>query len=85
MGAKRQTLATVFNFLSEIQQKVFALYEEDCDSELSKITCSAPQGTKLAGITFLAIINYLLVEHTDKYKFVHDLSLLLPKVMIVIK
>ena len=78
MGAKRQTLAIVLDFLSERQQKVFALYEEDCDSEWSKITCGAPQGTKLAGITFLAIINYLMVEHTDKYKFVDDLSLLFP-------
>jgi len=36
-----------------------------------------PQGTKLAGITFLAIVNFLLVEHNDNYKFVDDLSLLL--------
>ena len=78
MGAKRQTLAIVLDFLSERQQKVFALHEEDCDSEWSKITCGAPQGTNLAGIMFLAIINYLMVEHTDKYKFVDDLSLLFP-------
>jgi len=56
---------------------VFALREEDCDPDCSKITCGASQRTKLAGSTFLAIINYLLVEHKDKYKFVNDLPLLL--------
>ena len=42
------------------------------------ITCGALQVTKLTGITFLAIINYLLVEHPDKFKFVDDSPLLLP-------
>ena len=71
MGAKHQTLAIVLDFLSERQQKVFALHEEDCDSEWSKITCGAPQGMKLE------LRFYLLVERTDKYKFVDDLLLLL--------
>ena len=73
----RQTLSIVLDFLSGRQQKVFALHEEDTDSKWSDITCGAPQGTKLAGITFLAVINYILSEHKDRYKFVDDLSLVL--------
>ena len=47
MGATRQTLTITLDFLSGRQQKIFALHEEDTDSEVSDITYRAQQGTKL--------------------------------------
>ena len=60
MGAKRRTLGLVLDFLTGRKQKVFALHKNDSDSSWSDTSCGAPQGTKLAGIIFLAVIKSLL-------------------------
>ena len=54
-----------------------SLRENDSDSSWSDISCGAPQGSKLAGIIFLVVINSLLNHHDDRYKFVDDLSIVL--------
>ena len=77
MGAKRRTIGLVFDFLTGRKQKVFVLQENDSDSSWSDTSCGAPQGTKLAGIIFLAVINSLFNHHDDRYKFVDDLSIVL--------
>ena len=77
MGAKSDLLRLVADFLSQREQCVFALSEDDSNSAFLPITCGAPQGTKLAGIIFLAVINFILRTFKDRYKFVDDLSFLL--------
>ncbi|XP_065562451.1 uncharacterized protein LOC136028533 [Artemia franciscana] len=59
------------------KQRVYALFEGDSDSDWTGKTCGSPQGTKLAAIVFIAVINYLLVEYEDHYKFIDDISFLL--------
>ena len=82
MGAMRQTLTFVIDFLSGRQQKVFSFHEEDTDSGIaSDVTCGAPQGSNFAGITFPAIANYILSEREDIYQFVDDLSLIFTHVI----
>jgi len=39
--------------------------------------CGAPQGTKLAALLFIAVINFVLSEFEDRFKYVDDLSVLL--------
>ena len=77
MGAKRRTLSLVLDFLTGQKQKAFALRENDSDSSWSDTSVGVPQGTKLAGIIFLAVINSLLNHHDYRYKFVDDLSIVL--------
>ncbi|XP_065583824.1 uncharacterized protein LOC136042814 [Artemia franciscana] len=77
MGAKKRVLSVIMDFLSNRKQRVYALFEGDSDSDWTGITCGAPQGTKLAAIVFIAVINYLLVEYEDHYKFIDDISFLL--------
>ena len=77
MGAKRCNLGLVLDFLNGRKQKVFALHENDSDSPWSDTSVGVPQGTKLAGIIFLAVINSLLNRHDDRYKFVEYLSIVL--------
>ena len=77
MGAKKKTLTLVLDFLSQRMHRVFALYEGDSNSEWSSSTCGALQGTKLAAIVFLSVINFLITDYDDRYKFVDDLSFIL--------
>ena len=77
MGAKKRVLSVIMDFLSNRKQRVYALFEGDSDSDWTGITCGAPQGTKLAAIVFIAVINYLLVKYEDHYKFIDDISFLL--------
>ena len=77
MKDKKKTLTLVLDFLSQRMQRVFALYEGDNNSELSSSTCRAPQGTKLEAIVFLTVINFLIADYDDCYKFVDDLSSIL--------
>ena len=56
---------------------MFALYEGGANSEWSSSTCGPPQGTKLAAIVFLSVINFLIADYYDCYKFVDDLSFIL--------
>ena len=75
MGQWRQTLTIVLyldGIMSGRQQKTFTIHEKDTNSDWSNITCGATQGTKLAGIAFLAMINYIFSEHKDRCKFVDD-------------
>ncbi|XP_065557774.1 uncharacterized protein LOC136025719 [Artemia franciscana] len=77
MGAKKHVLSVIMDFLSNRKQRVYALFEGDSDSDWTGITSGAPQGTKLAAIVFIAVINYLLVEYEDHYMFIDDISFLL--------
>ncbi|XP_065582837.1 uncharacterized protein LOC136041954 [Artemia franciscana] len=77
MGAKKRVLSVIMDFLSNRKQRVYALFGGDSDSDWTGITCGVPQGTKLAAIVFIAVINYLLVEYEDHYKFIDDISFLL--------
>ena len=74
MGAKKKTLTLVLDFFRQRMHRVFALYECDTNSKWSSSTCGAPQGTKLAAIVFLPVINFLIADYDDRYKFVDDLS-----------
>ena len=55
---------------------MFAVFEDDSNSECS-LSCGAPQGTKLVAIVFLSVINFLIADYGDSYKFVDDLSFIL--------
>ena len=77
MGARKHILQLVVDFLRHRYQKVYALFPGDIESEWVEITCGAPQGTKLAALLFLAVINYVLSDFDDRFKFVDDLSALL--------
>ena len=77
MEAKKMTLTLLLDFLSLRMQSVFALYEGDSNSQWSSPTCGAPQDTKLAAIVFFSVINSLIADYDDHYKFVGDLSFIL--------
>ena len=77
MGAKTQILLLVREFLQGRRQSVYPLFAEDTCSEWSELTCGCPQGTKLAALLFLAVINPILAEFEERSKFVDDLSALL--------
>ena len=77
MGAKTQILLLVREFLEGRRQSVYPLFAEYTCSEWSELTCGCPQGTKLAALLFLAVINPILAEFEERFKFVDDLSALL--------
>lgn len=77
MGACRHILLLIIDFLRDRLQSVYGLYPGDTDSEWSELTCGAPQGTKLAALLFLAVINFVLADFDERFKFVDDLSTLL--------
>ena len=77
MGARKHILLLVVDFLRNRCQCVYALFPSDLNSEWAELTCGAPQGTKLAALLFLAVINYIILEFEDRFKYVDDLSLLL--------
>ena len=77
MGAQKRSLALVMSFLQDRMQCVFPLFEGDLISYWSKLTCGAPQGTRLAGFIFISLINFLLQNFEERLKFVDDLSFVL--------
>jgi hypothetical protein len=77
MSAKMNLLLIVADLLSGHEQCGIAVGKNDTNSSFLPITCGVPQGTKLAGIVFLAIKNYILRSFKDRYKFMDDLSFLL--------
>ena len=77
MGAKTQILLLVTEFLQGRRQSVYPLFVEDTCSEWSELTCGCPQGTKLAALLLLAVINPILAEFEERFKYVDDLSALL--------
>ena len=77
MRAEKITLTIVLDFLSRRMQCVFVLYEADCNSEWASSNCGAIQGPKLAAIVFVSVINFLIAEYNDNFKFVDDLSFIL--------
>ena len=62
MGARKHILLLVINFLQDRFQFFYSLFPGDTNSEWAELTCSAPQGTKLVGLLFLAVINFVLSE-----------------------
>ena len=58
-------------------QHVYALFAKDLNSKWAEITCSAPQGTKLVALLFLAVINHILVDFDEHFKYVNDLPTLI--------
>ena len=66
-------------FLQGRRQSFYLLFAEDTFSEWSGLTCGCPgyEGTKLATLLFLAVINPILAEFEGRFKFVNDLSALL--------
>ena len=67
----------MWDSLGQRMHRVFSLYESDSNSKWFSSTCGAPQGTKLAAIVFLSVINFLITDYDDHYKFVDDLSFIL--------
>ena len=77
MSVNRLTVLLIAEFLSNRRQCVFPLFEGDTVSFSRKITCGAPQGTRLAGLIFVDVINFVLSNNDQRYEFVDDLSVLL--------
>ena len=51
-------------------------------SRQAGLTCGAPQGTKLATLLFLAVINFVFSEFKDRFKYVDNLSVLLKHLIV---
>ena len=77
MGAGKNLLLLVRDFLRGRRQSVYPLFADVIRSEWTELTCGCPQGTKLAALLFLAVINKILAEFEERFKFVDDLSSLL--------
>ena len=81
MGAQKHILLLVINFLQTryqcVSQVFSSLFPGDTDSEWVELTCGAPQGTNLASLLFLAVINFILPGYEERFKYVDDLSVLL--------
>jgi len=77
MGTNNVILLLVTNFLQALYQCFYSLFPGDTDSELVELTCRAPQGTKLASLLFLAVINFILSGYEEIFKYVANLSVLL--------
>ena len=77
MGAQQHILLLVINFLQARYQCVYSLFPGDTDSEWVELTCGAPQGTKLASLLFLGVIDFILSGYEERFKYVDDLSVLM--------
>jgi hypothetical protein len=77
MGAGKNLLLLVRDFLRGRRQSVYPLFADDIHSEWTELTGGCPQGTKQAALLFLAVINKILAEFEERFKFVDDLSSLL--------
>ena len=64
-------------FFCKTVSSVYSLFPEHANSKWAALTCSAPQRTKLAALLFSAIINFVLSDFWDKFKYVDNLSVLM--------
>ena len=79
LGARQIVLRMVGSFLTNRKQKVQLPNGET--SNIRELTCGAAQGSKLGPLAFLIVINKLLREIMERYKFADDLSTLLLRLL----
>ncbi|CAH1244451.1 MRC2 [Branchiostoma lanceolatum] len=74
LGCRPSLIPWIYSFLTERRQRV--LYQSSY-SAWEILTCGLPQGTVLAPIIFIAMINSAVNNaRTNKWKFVDDLTLI---------
>ena len=71
MEVRRELLPWIGDFLRDRKQMVKV---NGTTSEWSQVTCGVPQGTKVGPVVFLAMVNNVLENHKDRWKFVDDIT-----------
>ena len=72
LGVRRELLPWICNFLSNRRQCVRV---NGALSEWQPVSCGVPQGTELDPVVFLAMVNDVALDTSDRWKFVDNISL----------